>query len=122
MHRLIPMLHKFRSNSNKLPAEPYWPQDSFSAADHYACKMPHWNQQDSLCECMLSLASNSCRRLFLIHVLHVLKTYWSHLENPFILRGFRRHVMFCSVFDKQLSDLAIFTSHLKPFKLSVTFW
>lgn len=29
--------------------------------------------------------------------------------------------MFCVVFDKQLSDLAIFTSHLKPFKLSVNF-
>lgn len=35
MHRLISMLHKFRTDCDKLPAEPYWPHNSLNAANHY---------------------------------------------------------------------------------------
>lgn len=50
----------------------------------------------------------------------MIKTCWPHLENPFLRWGLCRFVMFCVVFDKQLSDLALFTSHLNPFKLQWT--
>lgn len=39
-----------------------------------------------------------------------------------ILWGLCRFVLFSAVFDTQLSDLAILTSHLKPLKLSVNLW
>lgn len=35
MHRLISMLHKFRTDCDKLPAEPYRPHKSLNAANHY---------------------------------------------------------------------------------------
>lgn len=30
MHRLISMLHKYRTDCDKLPAEPYWPHTTIS--------------------------------------------------------------------------------------------
>lgn len=35
MHRLISMLHKFRTACDKLPAEPYCPHNSLNVANHY---------------------------------------------------------------------------------------
>lgn len=35
MPRLIAMLHKFRTDCDKLPAEPYWPHNSLNSANHY---------------------------------------------------------------------------------------
>lgn len=38
IHRLIPILQKFRTDFDKFPAEPCWPQSSLNAANHHECK------------------------------------------------------------------------------------